>query len=254
MYTYPVQYQNEVIDTVTIGNDSYFKVFSDQNNQTYFYRVDSLQKLYQYNFTLSADELIADFQMDVGDSVLIYTYDDSIDTIDYYLFCTGVNEMLVLVTSTTADTFYNCYSFYFDSPQMSDEETATWYSQNFGLIYSLMEYPPSDQTLIGAHIGGEDVLEIASNENIPSGFDLFDIYPNPFNNTAIIKMNVKINQFITIKMYDLLGKEVFTIGSDYYKAGKYHLQIDSKNLSSGVYIVNVIAQDYSKSKKVILLK
>lgn len=251
MYNYPINYQNEVVDTVTFGENRYFKVESELNNRTYYYRVDTTEKLYKYNFNTSSDVLIADFQMETGDSVIVFTYDDTLHT---YMHCTSTQGTLI-TTPTTSDTFYNCYSFYFDIPQVYDDEYATWYSENIGFIHEVYLGPqPVFHTIIGAYVGGENVLKNSEVELFPIDYNILSIYPNPFNNSATINISIPFELNLIIHLYDLLGKEVLTIIDKNFKPGKYQVGIDSENLSSGVYIVKAISNNYIESKKIVLLK
>jgi len=233
MYYGPEIYRNEVIDTTLINDNMYYNVYSTLNSSMKYYRVDSLQKLYKYNFSLGDDELIADFQMEVGDSILIGVFGDSIET---YLYLTDTNRTIITVT----DTFYNCYSFYYDTQEVYDDEMSAYYAPNLGLVLSVMESPvPVFHTLIGAHISGVDVLNV-ENSIIANEYELLNIYPNPFNNRAVLKINIPVSEQVRIIMYDLSGKEVHIIANNHFKAGIHQFELNGMNLSSGVYFVKAM--------------
>ena len=85
-------------------------------------------------------------------------------------------------------------------------------------------------------------------------YSLSQNYPNPFNPSTIIKYEIPTSNFVEIKVYNVLGKEIAILVSDYKAKGNYKVQFDSNNLPSGVYIYVIRAGDYSESKKMVLLR
>jgi hypothetical protein len=83
-------------------------------------------------------------------------------------------------------------------------------------------------------------------------------YPNPFNPTTkidyIIPWNLAGNNYMTLKVFDLLGNEIESIESGYKTPGKYSVQFDAKNLSSGVYIYSLDVGDKREIKSMVLIK
>jgi len=96
-----------------------------------------------------------------------------------------------------------------------------------------------------------DVEVIAADE---MNFILHQNYPNPFNPTTNIRFQIADIRFVTLKIYDLLGNEVATLVSEEKPAGSYEVEFDGSNLPSGLYIYRLISQNYSASKKLMLLK
>ncbi len=91
-------------------------------------------------------------------------------------------------------------------------------------------------------------------ENLPLQFSLYQNYPNPFNPSTTISYQLPKNGFVTLKIYDVLGREVSTLVNEYKSAGNYKLNFDASNLSSGVYIYTIRSADNVLSKKMILMK
>ncbi|HEX3073136.1 MAG TPA: T9SS type A sorting domain-containing protein, partial [Ignavibacteriales bacterium] len=79
-------------------------------------------------------------------------------------------------------------------------------------------------------------------------------YPNPFNPSTIISYEIPAEKFVTLKVYDALGKEVKTLVSGTQNAGKHKISLDASGLSSGVYFYQLKAGDYSCVKKFVKLK
>ncbi len=89
--------------------------------------------------------------------------------------------------------------------------------------------------------------------NVPAEFKLYQNFPNPFNPVTNIKYEMPKDAFVTLKVYDLLGKEVFSI-NEFKKAGSYEVQFDGSNLASGMYFYSLEVIGYKDTKKMVLLK
>jgi photosystem II stability/assembly factor-like uncharacterized protein len=85
-------------------------------------------------------------------------------------------------------------------------------------------------------------------------FSLSQNYPNPFNPTTMFSFSLPSRSFVSLKVYDLLGKEVATIISEEMSTGKYSKQWNAVNVSSGIYFYHLQAGSFSETKKLILLK
>ncbi len=85
-------------------------------------------------------------------------------------------------------------------------------------------------------------------------YSLSQNYPNPFNPSTVISFVVPNNGFVTLKIYDLLGREVKTLVNEYKSQGKYSVSFGASHLASGVYFYQLKAGNYSSIKKMVLLK
>ncbi|MFZ1280774.1 MAG: T9SS type A sorting domain-containing protein [Ignavibacteriaceae bacterium] len=90
--------------------------------------------------------------------------------------------------------------------------------------------------------------------DIPQTFSLLQNYPNPFNPSTNISYNIPNGSLVTLKVYDILGKEIVTLVNESKQAGSYNVQFDASNLSSGVYFYSIQAGDFFESRKMILMK
>lgn len=88
----------------------------------------------------------------------------------------------------------------------------------------------------------------------PEKFILFNNCPNPFNPTTKIKFQVPSSKFTTLKVYNILCKEIATLVSQNLKPGTYTYQFDGSHLASGIYYYQLVAGDYQEVKKMILIK
>ncbi len=89
---------------------------------------------------------------------------------------------------------------------------------------------------------------------IPTSYSLEQNYPNPFNPTTNIRYEIPTNSFVTLIVYDLLGRKVKTLVNSYKNAGSYDVQFNATYLTSGVYIYKLNASGYQSTKKLVLLK
>jgi len=89
---------------------------------------------------------------------------------------------------------------------------------------------------------------------LPSIYMLKQNYPNPFNPSTNINFTLPNAEFVTLKIYDILGREVTTLINEEMNAGNYTKIWDAKNLSSGVYFYKLQAGKFSETKKMILKK
>jgi hypothetical protein len=111
-------------------------------------------------------------------------------------------------------------------------------------------------------------IEDRSNE-IPSQFILSQNYPNPFNPSTVISYQLAVGSHVTLKVYDVLGKEVATLVNEEKPAGNYKIKFNAGSLSSGIYFYTLKAtpiggqagnpetssgQGFAETKKLILLR
>ena len=89
---------------------------------------------------------------------------------------------------------------------------------------------------------------------IPKVFALYQNYPNPFNPATTIRYDVPKQSHITIKIYDLLGREVAELVNDEHPAGAYKIVWNAKSFASGVYLYRITAGDFVSVRKLVLMK
>ena len=89
---------------------------------------------------------------------------------------------------------------------------------------------------------------------IPSRIALGQNYPNPFNPTTTIHYDLPKSSHITLTIYNLMGQEVATLVSADQPAGRYAMTWDATGFASGVYVYRLQAEDYSDTRKLLLLK
>ncbi len=176
--------------------------------------------------------------------------------IDHGLVCDA--EGKIYCGSSTGGYFY-CYDNY---------GTLLWTYDLQDLEYDSCPAIGSDGTLyIGTHLSSsiqnQTMNLIAIKDTATSSvdtedrvyeYDLNQNYPNPFNPATTIIFQIPQTGFVTLKIYDILGKEVATLVNEQKNQGRYSVNFDASRLASGVYIYQLRVNDYVSSKKMMLLK
>jgi hypothetical protein len=91
-------------------------------------------------------------------------------------------------------------------------------------------------------------------EVVPQNYSLSQNYPNPFNPSTKIEFTLPKDEFVTIKVYDILGKESEVLLSKDMKKGSFVIDFNASRLSSGVYFYKITSGDFTDVKKMILMK
>lgn len=94
----------------------------------------------------------------------------------------------------------------------------------------------------------------SDDDALADGVALKQNFPNPYNSTTKIIYKIQKRSFITLKVYDILGNEISVLVNEEKDAGEYEAKFDGRNLSSGVYFYKLQAGDYSKTKKLTLVR
>ncbi len=90
--------------------------------------------------------------------------------------------------------------------------------------------------------------------SLPKQFLLNQNYPNPFNPSTIISYQLPTNGFVTLELFDILGRQVKTLVNERQTAGTHSVTFNASNLSSGVYFYRLTAGSYVQTKKLMLIK
>jgi hypothetical protein len=97
--------------------------------------------------------------------------------------------------------------------------------------------------------------EVGNNgTTLPTKFELNQNYPNPFNPVTKINFAIPKTSFVSLKIYNMLGREVATLVSDTKVAGYYSIDFSAADLSSGVYYYRLESDGFTDVKKMMLVK
>ncbi len=153
----------------------------------------------------------------------------------------------------------------FSTPVQFSEHPPGWSAR--GYIPFLVEYYDAGGDAGAVWIGQDGAnkrlyfdrlaapVGISSNGNeIPEKFSLSQNYPNPFNPVTKIDFALPKNGLVTMKVFDVLGREVATLVNKVINAGSYTVDFDASRLSSGVYFYRITTDEFTDIKKLILVK
>ncbi len=159
----------------------------------------------------------------------------------------------------------------------SNGQLYKWSTYNMGMLYSyqlnktekgkeyfrgLVEKYPEDELALHSriqlgemdyYIKGETEGGKIATEMKPIDYTI-DNYPNPFNPSTTIRYQIPQDEQISLKVYDMLGREVAQLVNEEKRAGEYTVSFDGSKLSSGVYIYKLVGNNVNISKKMILMK
>ncbi len=89
---------------------------------------------------------------------------------------------------------------------------------------------------------------------VPTEYKLCDPYPNPFNSSVNITVELPTNSHIEIKLFNVLGRLVQNVHVGKLKTGVHNFHVHGENLASGVYFITMEAKNFTATKKLVLLK
>jgi hypothetical protein len=189
-----------------------------------------------------------------GNDSLLFNYVDSVFIENYYSnSITNINNQPILVSNLTNEKEYlldtvlnqilltNGYNFYYRIKAVDK-----------GIISHTTFSPVSGyyEVIYDTTSGVNDL------DHQSMIFDLNQNYPNPFNPSTKISWQSPVGSWQTLKVFDVLGREVATLVDEYRDAGSYNIEfgIESLELSSGIYFYQLKAGEFVETKKMILIK
>jgi hypothetical protein len=121
------------------------------------------------------------------------------------------------------------------------------YSRNLGTGNGIELVSPSTTT-----------TSVSVGRIVPTGFDLKQNYPNPFNPTTTITYELSIHAFVSLKIYDALGRDIVTLVNEDQSTGTYKVPFYARNITSGIYFYRLQIRQpsgtFTETKKLVLLK
>lgn len=188
------------------------------------------------------------YSLDVGGAVKrINIYHTSMDVVVIGNF--DVIQRAINPNFSRTGYWYNYFSG--DSVNITDTQAQIALQAGEFHIFTTNRLPtPEPGILLNAYESDDN--------SAPEEFALFQNYPNPFNPSTMIKFNVSEPGLVTLKIYDLLGKEVITLLNEEKSVGTYQLSFDAKgngsNLSSGVYFYQIKVNNFTQTRKMLLIQ
>jgi hypothetical protein len=202
-----------------------------------------------------------EFSSGIGTPYNIYNGSDLIIYGDLYMnfsFDSGLNWVFEGINLSEAN--HNKQEQY---PILAKNFNGGDFSFNFDFVYQYDSIPgvsifaQNDASIEGGWYYRNFKYQFSNNdEDIykAKDFNLSQNYPNPFNPSTKISYSIKEEGFVTLKVYDVLGKEVITLVNKEQAAGNYEVTFDASKLSSGVYLYTIKAGSFVQTRKMLLMK
>jgi hypothetical protein len=180
-------------------------------------------------------------------------------------FSASVTNDLVMLNWVTA-TEKNSYSFEVEKKQA---DINTWQKiasvKAANLSNSPRNYSYSDKNITAGKynyrlkmVDNDGTFKYSSIVNVditaPVKFELLQNYPNPFNPSTTIRYQLPVNGYISLKVFDMLGREVASLVNEVKLAGSYEVTLNGNQLSSGVYYYQLKSNNFVQTKKLELIK
>jgi hypothetical protein len=189
--------------------------------------------------------------------------------VELSFFIAAQNENCITLSWKTA-TEVNNYGFDIEKKiskgsNIKDEWNKIGFVEGHGNSSSPKEYSYVDKNLTGGskykyrlkqidNDGRFEYSDVLDVEVLPNEYSLLQNYPNPFNPVTNFKFQIVKPGLVTLKIYDILGKEVGTIVNKELKAGYYSYKWDASKLATGIYFYRITAGSYTEVKKMLLIK
>ena len=227
-----------VLSDTVMPNGKRYAVLSDGG-----YLRQQGDTVYDYS-PIHGEIVLYDFSRQSGDTIITYYPNDTLTTIVYR----GPSD--VFGKSRTVWNFYtrSSASSFYSFINIAD---------SVGYIYGQWE-PGENEYCLGAIINGIQYGTITavafSNDILPTRYVLSQNYPNPFNPTTLISYSVPVQAYITLSVYDFLGRVVSVLREGVHDPGKYEIRFNGSKLSSGVYFYRLHAGSFIETRKMIFMK
>jgi type IX secretion system substrate protein len=155
----------------------------------------------------------------------------------------------------------NTYRMYSISGQTGAYSIDSLPSGFYQIICNRINYPTQTRNVYLGRNNRTDInfyfdhlVGIKKENEIPEKYSLSQNYPNPFNPATNIRFDIAGKQFVVLKIFDILGKEILTLVNEELNPGKYNIDWNAANFPSGVYFYRIQAGDFKDSKKMVLIK
>ena len=184
-------------------------------------------------------------------------------------FSLGYDRYWIWEQQSSSDTLI-IFSYGYESPPATIDTFSGGHNPVMGSIAQFAYGPFPINTFINVAVwessaGGKSIIlgraflpyipDAVKGNPVPNEFyHLYQNYPNPFNPSTVISYQLPTLSHVTLKIYDLLGREVATLVDERKSPGTYDVKFDGSAFPSGVYFCRIIAGNYISTRKIMLLK
>lgn len=245
-------------DNNKMKNGKYLLLAGKSENSIGHYSLITIDPVTKTIERLHTTPELPDYNLNTGDSAYVYC-----------MVLDSAKDLCYLISLKSTNT-----SYYESSIKAVDLKTNILYSMNerFVIPYGCWDTPrlatgDGKIFIVGGSISNNfDCLDSTFffNIQVPTGvndkpnminsYSLSQNYPNPFNPATKIRFTLPESGFVTLKIYDVTGREVSTIINGRREAGNYEVTFDASKLASGIYVYKLAAKNFSGSRKMVLIK
>ncbi len=154
-----------------------------------------------------------------------------------YKNCMKISTIITDTSGTTTQTYNHYYAQ--GVGQILNEGWSSWGGD---YKFELTEYNVQTSVIVGKSL------------NNPDNFKLCRNYPNPFNPKTVIQYQIPNSTNVSLKVYNVLGKEIATLVDQYQSFGNHSIKFDATNLPSGIYFYKLRTAGYLETKKMLLCR
>jgi hypothetical protein len=226
--------------------------FTSQSNDLYAIWKDgnsNYLKYRQYDAIPIAPQNLTVTKSTANHPLLSWTKNNEADLQNYKIYKYSYAELgWQYYGSSTTNSFEDLNETYVTGGAVANEHWV--YYKVTAVDMHPYESPASNQ--VGARVKGAGLEKIAG--SIPNEYSLDQNYPNPFNPSTKISYSIKEEGLVTLKVYDILGKEIATLINENKPEGNYEVEFNASALPSGLYIYKIQSGSFSDVKKMLLTK
>jgi hypothetical protein len=209
------------------------------NNNLFFYSVDSLKSLSRYYPSDGVGKPAPNDILNVPADSLFVSYQP--DFYNDWMALDGKNDYHLLSKAAAVGTGFT---------PPAPTATNHWGNPYFGNGTQTL---PGDANIGALGVGSPTAVSKQSS-GLPGSYTLSQNYPNPFNPSTIISYTIPKSQFVTLKVYNLLGQLITTLVNKQQNAGTYQVSFEPNKLSSGIYFYSINSGSFSSVKKMMYIK
>jgi hypothetical protein len=235
----------QIIGDTIMANGKRYQIINDQFFIPFRFQRREGNRVFVFGWgAVESEFLLFDFSMQVGD--IINTIHTQTSIWDISLVWYG-EELLF-------DRVRRQWGVWVDARESVDEERYYVITDSIGITH--WENYTFTADIQGAIVNGRQYGTVSAQENelVPEFIRLFQNYPNPFNPSTRIEYQLPRKEFVTLKVYDVLGREVAVLVNEVQSPGTHSVEFSATGLASGVYFYRLESGGFVETKRLVLLR
>jgi hypothetical protein len=240
----PTTRQAKIVGDTLMPNSKRYAVMSGSNLGTPYLRQEA-SRVYGYDIIDSAEYVLLDFTANANDTLSSHSKGKWTNI--------AAGKQTYPGTNTSYWRFFQRMN-----TGLSGYIFLDWIIKDSLGLTSWVEEPGAQFNFSGAIVDGRTIGTITgireNADKIPTVFSLSQNYPNPFNPSTMISFSLPSRSFVSLKIFDVMGRVVATIVSENLPAGSYQRQWNASGFSSGIYFYRIQAASFTEIKRLVLLR